>query len=374
MAGHDLGLMVTDAIREYLGLDMIFYNKGGIRINKLSGEVKAKDIYAMHPFGNYIVEIRMDTSEIKELIKNDYEGHRGIDIIPSGLTYRITRDLNKKVHKVELFDLNGYPIDEGKTFRVGINNYIASSYKFTHKDPGRSTNSKTVDIMLRFFSTLKKKLNYTNRVRSEEKIIYEGNVKPIGISETDIYVAKKKFYENSPAGNLISDAMRIHSGSDIALFPTRLLRGDLPIWKGMDIYKEAFPDLYNFIKQSKVIKIKMTGKQIKDFILKRSGNKNNIDLQISGGNYSVIYGQDNKVKNIELVFNGVSGFKPSTIYSVALIEYEYNNFYSLKKYIKDTNIIQEELDRILAGYIIKLGKVPQSIAIKRIKLIRDKNN
>lgn len=371
---HDLGLMVTDAIREDLGLDMIFYNKGGIRINKLSGEVKAKDIYAMHPFGNYIVEIRMDTSEIKELIKNDYEGHRGIDIIPSGLTYRITRDLNKKVHKVELFDLNGYPIDEGKTFRVGINNYIASSYKFTHKDPGRSTNSKTVDIMLRFFSTLKKKLNYTNRVRSEEKIIYEGNVKPIGISETDIYVAKKKFYENSPAGNLISDAMRIHSGSDIALFPTRLLRGDLSIWKGMDVYKEAFPDLYSFIKQSKVIKIKMTGKQIKDFILKRAGNKNNIDLQISGGNYSVIYGQDNKVKNIELVFNGVSGFKPSTIYSVALIEYEYNNFYSLKKYIKDTNIIQEELDRILAGYIIKLGKVPQSIAIKRIKLIRDKNN
>ncbi|MCK5221315.1 MAG: bifunctional metallophosphatase/5'-nucleotidase, partial [Candidatus Aminicenantes bacterium] len=42
---HDLGLMVTDAIREDLGLDMIFYNKGGIRINKLSGKVKAKDVY-----------------------------------------------------------------------------------------------------------------------------------------------------------------------------------------------------------------------------------------------------------------------------------------------------------------------------------------
>ncbi|MCK5221144.1 MAG: bifunctional metallophosphatase/5'-nucleotidase, partial [Candidatus Aminicenantes bacterium] len=40
-----LGLMVTDAILEDLGLDMIFYNKGGIRINRLSGKVKAKDVY-----------------------------------------------------------------------------------------------------------------------------------------------------------------------------------------------------------------------------------------------------------------------------------------------------------------------------------------
>ncbi len=371
---HDLGLMVTDALREDLGLDMIFYNKGGIRINKLSGEVKAKDIYAMHPFGNYIVEILMDTSEIKDLIKNDYEGHRGMDLIPSGLTYRLTRDLNKKVHKVELFDLKGYPIPDGKNFRVGMNNYIVSSYKFSHKDPGRSTNAKTVDVMLRYFTNLNKKLDYTGKVRSEEKILYEGKVDTLGITETDIYVAKKKFYKNSPAGNLAADAMKNHTGSDMAFFPTRLLRGDIFIGKGKKIYREALPDLYNFLKLSKVIKIRMTGKQIKDFIFRRSGHKNNIDLQISGGSYTLILGEDNKVKRTELKTDNEPVSDGSSQYTVALIEYEFNNFYALNKFIKVTDNFKDDMEVILSGYIRKLGKVTGSIAEKRIILNREKNN
>jgi len=371
---HDLGLMVTDALREDLGLDMIFYNKGGIRIDELSGEIKAKDIYTMHPFGNYIVEMLMDTSEIKDLIKNDFEGHRGTDIIPSGVTYRVTRDLNKKVSKVELFDLNGYPIPDDKKFRVGMNNYIVSSYKFSHKDPGRSTNAKTVDVMIRFFANLNKKLDYTGKVRSEEKIVYEGKVETLGITETDIYVAKKKFYKNSPAGNLAADAMRDHTNSDIAFFPTRLLRGNIFIDKGKKVYREALPDLYSFLKLTKVIKVNMSGKQIKDFLLRRSGHKNNVDLQVSGGSYTIILGKDNKVQDINLTIGNETGFNESSEYTVALIEYEFNNFYSLKKSIKKIKSFQENLEVILSGYVRKLGKISGNTAIKRITLIRDKKN
>lgn len=371
---HDLGLMVTDAVREYLGLDIIFYNSGGIRINRLSGKVTAKDIYTMHPFGNYIVEMVMDTSEIKDLIKNDYEGHRGLDLLPSGLSYRVTRDLNKKVRKVELFDLNGYPLPDGGKFRVGMNNYIVSSYKFTHQDPGRSTNTKTVDIMITFFSNIKKKLNYTGKVRSEEKILYEGNVETLGIAETDIYAANKKYYKNSPSGNLVADSMRVHTDADLAFFPTRLLRGDIRIGKGKKIYREALPDLYNFLKQSNVLTVRMTGKQIKEFLFTRSGQKNNIDLQISGGSYTILLGKDSGVRDIDLKLNNIKATGESAVYTIALLEYDFNNFYSLKKFVKDTVNVKEDLEEIVSGYIKKEGKAPAGTAAKRVKLIRDKNN
>ncbi len=365
---NDLGLMVTDAVREDLGLDMIFYNKGGIRINRLSGKVRAKDIYSMHPFGNYIVEILMDTSEIKNLIKNDYESHRGLDIIPSGLTYRVTRDLNKKVIKVELFDLNGYRLPDNRKFRVGLNNYIVSSYNFTHKDPGKSTNAKTVDIMLRFFSNLKKKLNYSDVVRAEEKIVYSGNVKTLGVTETDIFAAKKTFYKNSPSGNLITDAMRVQTSSDLALFPTRLLREGLIIQKGKKIYKEVLPDLYSFIKQSKVIKITLTGKQLKDFIFKRTGQKNNIDLQISGASYSVLYDKENKVCNVEFSLSTDPIFSEAKSYSIAMIEYEFRNFYKLKKLTAKPERVKKGLEDILSEYIMAKKIITEQIAIPRILL------
>jgi len=371
---HDLGLMVTDAIRKELGLDIIFYNRGGIRINRLSGKVTAKEVYTMHPFGNYIVEMVMDTAEIKDLIRNDYEGHRGLDILPSGLTYRITRDLNKKVKNVELFDLEGYPIPDGKKFRVGMNNYIVSSYKFTHRDPGRSTNAKTVDIMLRFFSSLKdRKLDYTGKVRAEEKIIYSGKVTVLGKAETDIYTARKKFYKNSPTGNLAADAMRRRADTDIAFYPTRLLRNNITIPRGQEVYREALPDLYGFIGQSKVLKVKMTGSQIGEFVLRRVSDKNNIDLQISGGTYTIRLGRDNRVKGIDLTLDNGKKLRPEAIYTAALLEYDFNNFYSIRKAVKPVETYQENLEEMISAYITKQKGVPAETAVIRITMTRNKN-
>ncbi len=368
----NLGLMVTDAVRENLGLDMIFYNKGGIRINKLSGNIRIKDIYAMHPFGNYIVKMRMDTSEIKDLIKNDFEAHRGIDIIPSGLSYRVTRDLNRKVINVELFDLEGYKIQDKKFFDVGLNNYIVSSYKFKHKDPGESTNAKTVDIMLDFFKNLSETPYYSDVVRSEEKIVYTGKTKVLGKTDTDIFTAHKKFYDLSTSGNLITDAIKDESNTDFVFYPTRLLRSGLVIKKGKDVYKEALPDLYNFLKRSKIVVIKLTGKQLVNFVLNRSKNKNNIDLQISGGSYKLFYDKSNGIRAVELYDETGLRIDPEKNYSIALVEYEFNKIYSLKK-ISGTPVTNKlTLDEIVSRYITKIKIVPKKISVKRISLISGK--
>jgi len=56
----------------------------------------------------------------------------------SGIEYTVVRTTEYEVKEVELRDAAGKLPDEAGTYKVGMNNYIASSYKFVHRDPGKS--------------------------------------------------------------------------------------------------------------------------------------------------------------------------------------------------------------------------------------------
>ncbi|MEN8153178.1 MAG: 5'-nucleotidase C-terminal domain-containing protein [Acidobacteriota bacterium] len=369
-----LGLLVTDALREKLGLDVVFYNRGGIRINNLKGEVKLKDIYAMHPFGNYIVEIKMDTGEIKDLIKNDFQGHHGIDIISSGLSYRVTRDLVGKVISIDLFDVDGYKIEDNREFRVGLNNYIVSSYKFRHKDPGKPGNLTTVEIVLDFFKNLEHSPDYRNVVRAEEKIIYKGNFNKIGKTNVKIYTSHRKFYENSTSGNLAADAVKKYSGADIATFPTRLLKYGLVINSGLPFFREAIDNLYLFAKRSKIVTGEMSGSDLKEFVLRRSRWKNNIDLQVSGMKYRIFFNRGNRVDNIDVTLNDGKKIENSRIYKISFFEYDFNKYYKISNKVKNLKVLNRNFEEILAEYIKKKGLIGEEVTEKRVILINRENN
>ncbi len=367
-----LGLLVTDAIREKLNLDIVFYNRGGIRINRLAGEVKLKDIYAMHPFGNYIVEIKMDTAEIKGLIKIDFQGHRGIDIISSGLSYRVTRDLKGKVISVDLFDREGYKIEDKREFRVGLNNYIVSSYKFPHKDPGRSLNMKTVDIVLDFFENLIHLPDYQKIVRAEENIIYGGNFQKIGKTLVRLFTSNNKFYRNSTSGNLAADAVRSYSGADIATYPSRLLKSGLVINSGQPFFREAINNLYDFAGRSRVVTGEMTGSELKKFVLRRTSRKNNIDLQVSGIKYKIFFKQENIVDFTDVVLKSGKKIENNKIYRVSFIEYDFNKYYKLVSKVKNLKVSKNNFEEILSEYIKKRGLIGEEIVGKRAILIKKK--
>lgn len=139
---NPLGNLITDAIRNIHHLDIAFHNEGGIRSDELGKEVRIKDVYRLLPFGNDVIRYEMSTAEIKELILTDFEKYRDFDLKVSGITYTVTyKSLphgSLKVTDVELRDASGKLLDETKTYKVGFNNYIASSYKFSHKDPGKA--------------------------------------------------------------------------------------------------------------------------------------------------------------------------------------------------------------------------------------------
>jgi len=150
---NNLGSMMTDAIRKVNGLDIAFQNDGGIRLNRLPLEITLKDIYTLDPFGNPIVEIVMTPAEIRGLIRSSFEKDSELDLQVSGLTYIVRTDAANRIQEVRLRRPDGSPLAEDGTYKVGINSYIASAYRFAHQDPGRSLQTTVADDLIKYLES-----------------------------------------------------------------------------------------------------------------------------------------------------------------------------------------------------------------------------
>jgi 2',3'-cyclic-nucleotide 2'-phosphodiesterase (5'-nucleotidase family) len=130
--------LVCNGLRKQFNLDIVFHNAGGIRVKRLNPTIKLKDIYALHPFENRMVQYKMNTAEIRSLITSCYERYKKPELLVSGIHYLVKHTPENKVKEVELKDEQGQLLDETKTYTVGMNDYMASSFSFTHQDPGQS--------------------------------------------------------------------------------------------------------------------------------------------------------------------------------------------------------------------------------------------
>jgi len=149
----ELGSLMTDALTNQLKVDFAFQNKGGIRSPSISqGAITLKDVYKLDPFNNQVVIFSMKTDEIKSLICYGYQHEKGIDLQVSGMTYQVTDDGKGQCSTVEMFDKSGKPLNPSGEYAVAMNNYMADTYIFEHKDPGTITNLTTSDALVRYLS------------------------------------------------------------------------------------------------------------------------------------------------------------------------------------------------------------------------------
>jgi 2',3'-cyclic-nucleotide 2'-phosphodiesterase (5'-nucleotidase family) len=167
-----LGNLITDAIRSVHHLDIAFHNGGGIRLDRLGQEVRLQDVYKMLPFGNDVVQFRMTAAEIKTLIKNASRNRKN-DLKVSGIQYVVlTKPAGEnrgEVTGVELLDETGAFLDENKTYKVGFNSYIASSYKFTHQDPGRALQTTIAQTLIDYLQKGGDVCKDIEKMRTHEK-------------------------------------------------------------------------------------------------------------------------------------------------------------------------------------------------------------
>ncbi len=166
-----LGNLITDAVRKVLHLDMAFHNSGGIRSSKLERAVRLKDIYTLLPFGNYVIQFQMSPAEIRTLMKNDFERRKHLDLYVSGITYTVVLTAKHRVKDVELRDARGRFLDENKTYKVGISDYVASAYPFTHQDDGQSLGVTFADTLIQYLEQGGHVTRHIKEIRTYTKIL-----------------------------------------------------------------------------------------------------------------------------------------------------------------------------------------------------------
>lgn len=163
----ELGSLMTDALTHELRAEIAFQNKGGIRLQSLdSGKITLKDVYKLDPFNNEVMLYSMTADELKSLICYGYELMKGIDLQVSGITYSVKDDGAGHCVSVDMYYPSGKPLEDGKEFMVAMNNYMATTYQFKHKDPGTLSKMTTAEALIRYLGTAGK-VNYKGIKRVE---------------------------------------------------------------------------------------------------------------------------------------------------------------------------------------------------------------
>jgi len=122
-----MGNVIADAMYEALargGAVAAFINTGGIRGSLEAGPLTYGQAISVQPFSNTLVTLDVTGAELKGALEQGAD--TGGRLIPSrGSRYRI--DLSKpQGSRVSEVVINGQPLDEGKTYRIGLLSFTAS--------------------------------------------------------------------------------------------------------------------------------------------------------------------------------------------------------------------------------------------------------
>ena len=104
-------------------------------------------------FAGFATWFDMTPAEIRGLVQSSFERNGTIDLQVSGLSYEVRTDAEKRVLEVRLRLPDGTPLAADRTYSVGLSSYIASSYMFSHRDPGRSLQTTVADALLRYLES-----------------------------------------------------------------------------------------------------------------------------------------------------------------------------------------------------------------------------
>ncbi len=124
----NLGNLITDVMRKTTGADVAIINGGTIRTSIKQGPVKVSDIYAVVPFDNYIVAIKLSGQQIRDTLEHGVsavEDEEGRFPQVSGLTFTYDRNSAKGARVKEIY-VAGHPLVADKEYTVATNDFLAA--------------------------------------------------------------------------------------------------------------------------------------------------------------------------------------------------------------------------------------------------------
>lgn len=122
-AGTNLvGNLVTDAMREHMGADFALQNLGGLRADLRAGDVTARDVFSVMPFGNELVMATVPGELLIRVVDRKAAGGSG-GICISGGAVVVDPDAGDG-RRVCRFLIDGQPIEPARRYRVVLTNYL----------------------------------------------------------------------------------------------------------------------------------------------------------------------------------------------------------------------------------------------------------
>jgi 5'-nucleotidase / UDP-sugar diphosphatase len=117
-----VGNLVTDAMRLYFEADFSFQNLGGLRADVPSGDITAKDVFSILPFGNELVIVQMDGRMIRRIVERKVRGESGgLCISGARVTYNRNRPNWDRVCELEV---GGEPLDPDRIYNVVCTSFL----------------------------------------------------------------------------------------------------------------------------------------------------------------------------------------------------------------------------------------------------------
>jgi 5'-nucleotidase len=133
-------------------------NPGGIRANLAGGPVTFGALFSVIPFGNYLVTMDLTGAQIRRLLEQQWEAPQpaGGRVLQVSSEFTYTWDANQPAGAApgtgqrvvaNSMKLNGVTLVPAQTYRVTVNNFIASGGdNFTVLTQGAAAQSGAVDI------------------------------------------------------------------------------------------------------------------------------------------------------------------------------------------------------------------------------------
>jgi len=114
------------------GAQLALVNATGVRVDLPAGPIRYSDAFAMMPFGNNLVVMSLTGAQLKAALEQQYATaiRSGFNapaaLAPSeGFTYAV--DMSKAAgSRIVDMRLSGKPVDPASSYRVSLNNYLAS--------------------------------------------------------------------------------------------------------------------------------------------------------------------------------------------------------------------------------------------------------
>jgi len=118
-----MGNLMADAMLASTKADIAFSNHGGVRADLPSGQITPRHVFAVMPFGNRVVVMKVTGGFLKDLVEDRVSGtSRGMVVGGAEIVIDRSKPNGSRVVK---FNIGGKPVEADREYTLAVSDYLA---------------------------------------------------------------------------------------------------------------------------------------------------------------------------------------------------------------------------------------------------------